>query len=239
MHFLRLLAVCWPGAQTAWDNHALACNFAKYSPIKKNFNHTLSNKPFLIWLLTTPSQLKYAATPPCNLSLMVCFADINVSPGSVATYARCVGMFNSHLAANFLRNLSVKKNFVNRLRFDRIMVMSLLPSFFGPPCILHTVSNLYTQNFWQNYYGNYHSCRYVTTPSGPITVAMTTQHITMTSRSSDGVVRQVALTVMADSRKASVSLVGTCSLQYWKSQHDVHSCANVTCNLYNRMNTLE
>ena len=29
-HFLRLLAVCWPGVQSAWDNHALVCNFAKY-----------------------------------------------------------------------------------------------------------------------------------------------------------------------------------------------------------------
>ena len=28
VHFLRLLAVCWPGVQSAWDNHALACNFA-------------------------------------------------------------------------------------------------------------------------------------------------------------------------------------------------------------------
>ena len=33
VHFLRLLAVCWPGAQSTRDNHALACNFAKYSPI--------------------------------------------------------------------------------------------------------------------------------------------------------------------------------------------------------------
>ena len=33
VHFLRLLAVCWPGAQSAWDNHALACNFGKYAPI--------------------------------------------------------------------------------------------------------------------------------------------------------------------------------------------------------------
>ena len=30
VHILRLLAVCWPGAQSAWDNHALACNFSKY-----------------------------------------------------------------------------------------------------------------------------------------------------------------------------------------------------------------
>ena len=33
VHFLRLLAACWPGAQNARDNHALACDFAKYSPI--------------------------------------------------------------------------------------------------------------------------------------------------------------------------------------------------------------
>ena len=25
VHFLHLLAVCWPGAQSARDNHALAC----------------------------------------------------------------------------------------------------------------------------------------------------------------------------------------------------------------------
>jgi len=33
VHFLRLLAVCWPGAQSARDNHVLASNFAKYSQI--------------------------------------------------------------------------------------------------------------------------------------------------------------------------------------------------------------
>jgi len=31
MHFLRLLAVCWPGVQCAQDNHVLA----NYSPISK------------------------------------------------------------------------------------------------------------------------------------------------------------------------------------------------------------
>jgi len=33
VYFLRLLAVCtvcWPGAQSAWDYHALAFNFAIY-----------------------------------------------------------------------------------------------------------------------------------------------------------------------------------------------------------------
>ena len=51
---------------------------------KKN-THSLSSNPFLIWLLTTPPHLKYVATLPCNLSLMACFADINVSQSSVAT----------------------------------------------------------------------------------------------------------------------------------------------------------
>jgi len=39
---------------------------------------------------------------------MACFADINVSQGSVAKYARCRGIFNLHLTANLPRNLSVK-----------------------------------------------------------------------------------------------------------------------------------
>ena len=68
----------------------------------------LSNKPFLVWLLTTPPHLKYVATLPCNLSLMACFADINVSQGSAATYARCGWIFDIHLTANLPRNLPVK-----------------------------------------------------------------------------------------------------------------------------------
>jgi len=42
---------------------------------------------------------------------MASFADIKVSQGSVATYARCGGIFNMHLTANLPRNLSVKKNY--------------------------------------------------------------------------------------------------------------------------------
>jgi len=57
------------GKESVRDNHALACNFVKYSPINF-FSLRLSNKPFLIWLLTTPQHLKYVATLLCNLSLM-------------------------------------------------------------------------------------------------------------------------------------------------------------------------
>jgi len=73
VYFLSLLAVGWPGAQSAWNNHVLACNFAKYLPILF-FTGRLSNKPFLIWLLTTPpSHLKYIASLPCNLWLIACY----------------------------------------------------------------------------------------------------------------------------------------------------------------------
>ena len=61
---------------------------------------------------------------------MACFADINVSQGSVATYARCDESFNIHVTTNF----TVEKLF-NQFIFDRIMVMSLWPHFFGSPCI--------------------------------------------------------------------------------------------------------
>ena len=42
-----------------------------------------------------------------------------------------------HLTANLPRNLPVKNFFLNRLRFDSIMVMSLWPHFFGPPCVFY------------------------------------------------------------------------------------------------------
>jgi len=37
---------------------------------KKNFTLTLSNKPFLIWLLATASQLKYGATLLCSVAAL-------------------------------------------------------------------------------------------------------------------------------------------------------------------------
>ena len=109
--FSVFLAVCWPGVQSARDNHVLACNFTKYSMILKKFTHRLSNEPFLIWLLITQPHLKYVAALSCNLSLMACFADINVSQaqGSVETCARCGGTINIHLTPILPRNLPVKK----------------------------------------------------------------------------------------------------------------------------------
>ena len=93
-----------------------------------NVADRLSNKPFLLWLLTTPLQLKHVATLPCSLPLMAGFADINVSRGSVATNAKCGGIFNIYLTTSLPRNLPV--------------AMSLWLHFFGPPCRSNTHTRL-------------------------------------------------------------------------------------------------
>ena len=72
---------------------------------------------FLIRLLSTPPHLKYVATLPCNVSF------------HKVTYARCGGNYSNQFTANLPRNLLVKK-IVNRLRFDRIVAMSLWPHFW-------------------------------------------------------------------------------------------------------------
>ena len=62
------------------------------------------------------------------------FPGINVSQGSVATYASSGWIFNDHFTVNLPGNFPVKK-IVNRLRFDIIMAMSFWPHFFDPPYI--------------------------------------------------------------------------------------------------------
>jgi len=42
---------------------------------------------------------------------MACFADVNVSQGSVATYARCGGIFDIRLTANLPKESSREKMF--------------------------------------------------------------------------------------------------------------------------------
>ena len=94
-------ALCAPGHHTAkrrrkCTRQSRSCQI--FTNLKKS--HRLSNKPFLIWLLTTPPHLEHVAKLPCNLSLMACFVEINVSQGSAATYARFGRIFDKHLTAN-------------------------------------------------------------------------------------------------------------------------------------------
>ena len=80
---------------SARDNHGLACNIGKLLQIKKKFHSQTQEYTFLNLAINNPPHLKYVVTLPCNLSLITCFADINVSQGSVATYARCSGNFDA------------------------------------------------------------------------------------------------------------------------------------------------
>jgi len=131
---VHFLAVCWSGAHSARDNHVLASNFAKYSPILFFFTGKLNNKPFSIWLLTTPRHLKYVATLRCNLLLIACFLTF--------AFHRVVWQ-HAHMYVGFLINDLLQiykgifqwKKIENWLRFPKIVLMSLWPHIFGPPCI--------------------------------------------------------------------------------------------------------
>jgi len=71
--FKSVVASCTLRANTLLKDEESARN----NHVKK-FTNRLSNKPFLLWLLTTPPHLKHVATLPSNLLLMARFADINV-----------------------------------------------------------------------------------------------------------------------------------------------------------------
>ena len=101
--------------------------------------------------------VKYVATLdlprlPCNLSLMVCFGDINVSQGSVATYARYGWIFNTSLTTNLPRNLSVTYC-LNRLRFDLAFFSALAPCRLYCKFTRESSSekNWQSIQIWQNY----------------------------------------------------------------------------------------
>jgi len=96
VHFLCLLAVWRLSVVSAWDNHVLSCNFAKYLPVLIIFfTDRLSNKPFSLWLLTTSTHFKYVAilSPvPCNLSLIACFLTLMFHKISVTVWAHMQGV---------------------------------------------------------------------------------------------------------------------------------------------------
>ena len=102
-------------------------------------------------ILKIPPHLAYVATLPCETLMSAKQAINDKLQGSVAAYLRCGGIFNMHLTANLTRNLPVK-TFVNRLRFDRIMVMSLWPRFLAHP--VYFWNKIYGNNFCQTALGN-------------------------------------------------------------------------------------
>jgi len=79
------------------------------------FNVVINNQP----------HLKYMATLPCVI-LILMFHTV------VWQHMQGVAGFLIMTTAKLPKNVSVK-NFENRLRFDRIMAMSLWPQLFSPP----------------------------------------------------------------------------------------------------------
>ena len=78
MHFIRLLAVWWP-----------------VTDFKNLFTDKLSNKHFLIWLLTTPPLVEHVATLPSNLSLIAL----------TLMFHKVVWILNNRFTADLPRNL--------------------------------------------------------------------------------------------------------------------------------------
>jgi len=99
--------------------------------LKKIVTDRLSNKPLLIWLLTTPLHLKYAATLPCNLSLIPCFL-LQMFHKVMWQHMQGVVGYLITTLLQIYKGILKRKNVENQLRFDRIIAMSLWPHFFGP-----------------------------------------------------------------------------------------------------------
>ena len=118
--------------KSARDNHVHICNFAKYSPIsKKKFTDRLSNKDFLVWLLTIQWRIKCLATLRCNLSLIARFLTLMFHKVVWQHRLwRCDGSFNNHFTANLPRIFSVRKFRKSVKSWLSYNVVSL----FGPPC---------------------------------------------------------------------------------------------------------
>ena len=74
---------------------------------------------------------------------MACFADINVSQGSVATYARCGGIFNMHLTENLPRNLPVEK-FCKSVKIWQNYGHESWPRFLAHPVYSKMISSIVT-----------------------------------------------------------------------------------------------
>ena len=84
-HFLRLLAVWWPGAQSAQDNHALACNYAKYSPI------LMSSRVYTCFVMNEESIANEAVVYVCriNVNIDLFLGGLLILGGSVAQWLAC------------------------------------------------------------------------------------------------------------------------------------------------------
>jgi len=138
------VAACWRNAACSSSVATyLRCGGVVNNQIKKDLLLSLPVKKmckigkYLAKLYTTSnSWLSRALCGPGHHTtksrrkcMLAYFSDI-VSQSSVTTHMRCGGIFNKHLVANLLENLTVKF-FENRLRINRVTSVSLVSPFFG------------------------------------------------------------------------------------------------------------
>jgi len=99
----------------------------------KNFSDRLSNKPFLMWLLTVPPNLKYVANVPCNLSSIACFL--------TSMYHKVVWQHMQRVAGSLITALL--QIYPRIFQWKKKKIYSDLTEwwpwvwcavFFGPPC---------------------------------------------------------------------------------------------------------
>jgi len=91
-------------------------------------------------VINTPPHLKYVATLPCNLSLIACFMTLMFHKVMWQHMQRVVGLLLTSLLQIY-QEIFQWKNSVNRLRFDRMMVMSFCQHFLRHLYISQLMAN--------------------------------------------------------------------------------------------------
>ena len=96
-----------------------------FTDLKEFLTGRLSNKPFLIWLLTTPPHLKHVASLLCNLPLIASFLTLMFHKVAWQHMPGVVGFLITFLLQIYYR-ISRWKNCENQLRFDRFIIVSMV-----------------------------------------------------------------------------------------------------------------
>jgi len=136
MQFVRLSTTLLKDEESA--RNFLLVTLPHIHRFKKNFTDRLSNKPFLIRLLTTPPRLKYVASLPCNLSWIACFLTLMFHNVVWQHRQSVVEFLTITLLQNYDGIFQWKK--WKSVKIYKTMAMSLWPHFVGLPCLLASVT---------------------------------------------------------------------------------------------------
>ena len=151
MQFVRLSTTLLKDEESA--RNFLLVTLPHIHRFKKNFTDRLSNKPFLIRLLTTPPRLKYVASLACNLSWIACFLTLMFHDVVWQHRQSVVEFLTITLLQNYDGILQWKK--WKSVKIYKTMAISLWPHFVGLPCLLASVTG-----HWSHPTGHLHPHRH-------------------------------------------------------------------------------